>query len=395
MKTFDNIRYIGVDDDDIDLFESLYPMTGGISYNSYFIDDTHPAIVDAVDKRRCDDWLINISQVLDGSGRKPEYIIVQHAEPDHTGSLKALIKRFPDIRIVCTPKAGVMLDAFFEDVDIQSRLVTVADGDTMSLGHTQLRFVTAPMVHWPEVMMTYDETDSLLFSADAFGTFALWNSATGWDAEARRYYANIVGRYGSSVQAVMKKLDKIAVNAIAPLHGPLITDTIAHCVELYDKWSRYEPESDGVLVAYASIYGGTSDAARRLGVMLRAAGVEDVVPFDLCRHDVSYAVAEAFRVRRMVLACATYDGDLFPPMHSFLHHLASKRLTGRTVGLIENGAWAPVAARLMAEKLSQMRGNTVVKPLVSISGRLHRSDLPALGALAKALTDPSQFEAAE
>lgn len=387
MQSKSSIHYIGTNDDNLDLFEGQYPIPNGISYNSYFIADAHPAIIDAVDIRRQDDWIANIRARIDTLGCTPEYIIIQHAEPDHTGALRQLLTSplLPDIRIVCTPKCGEMLQAFIEDIDLSPRLHTVADGDTLSLGETQLRFITAPMVHWPEVMMTLDTTHETLFSADAFGTFAMWNSTAEWEDEARRYYTNIVGRFGANVQAVMRKLRDLSFHTIAPLHGPQLTDHLPYYWELYDRWSTYTPETRGVLVAYASIYGGTAEAARRLCDLLRQAGETEVIPFDLCRHHVSYAVAQAFRLDRIVLATATYDGDLFPAMSTFLHHLAAKRLSGRTVGLIENGAWAPVAARLMADQLSKMRSMTILDPVVTIRGRLHSSDLPTLTALATAL----------
>lgn len=381
-----NIRFIGAEDDNLDLFEGQYPVPAGISYNSYIIVDDQITVIDAVDTRRCGDWLESIENVLRETGRTPARLIVQHMEPDHSGSIGALISRYPDIRITCTAKAAAMLADFFEDIDFTSRCDTVGDGDTLSLGHTVLRFLTAPMVHWPEVMMTLDETDGVLFSADAFGSFAMSSAPEAWDAEARRYYTNIVGRFGPSVQAVMKKLTGQPFSVVAPLHGPVLTDRLAHYWQLYDKWSRYEPETEGVLVAYASIYGGTAEAARRMAAALREAGAGEVVLFDLGRHHVSYAVAEAFRLSRMVLCSVTYDGGLFPAMLDFLHHLESKRLTGRTVALIENGSWAPAAGRLMADSLARMKDMTVVAPALTIRSRLHRGDLPALRALAAALT---------
>lgn len=378
-----HIKFIGAEDDNLDLFEGQYPLPAGISYNSYLILDEHITIVDAVDIRRCGDWLASIADAL--GDKWPEYLIVQHVEPDHSGSISALIDRYPSIKIVCTAKAAAMLANFFEDVDFTSRCLTVTDARELSIGRTTLRFITAPMVHWPEVMMTLDITDGVLFSADAFGSFAMSGSTDAWDAEARRYYTNIVGRFGASVQAVMKKLTGMPFSVIAPLHGPILTHDLAHYWNLYQKWSTYTPETDGVLVAYASIYGGTAEAARRLGAALESAGASEVVLLDLCRHDVSYAVAEAFRLSHMALCSVTYDGALFPAMAEFLHHIERKKLSNRTVGLIENGSWAPVAARLMTDTLSRMSGITVVDPVVTLRSRLHRSDLPAIRALASAL----------
>ena len=380
-----DIKFVGAEDDNLDLFEGQYPIPGGISYNSYFVADDRVAVIDAVDVRRCGDWLASVASATCAAGGDPAYLIVQHVEPDHSGSVRAFVDRYPDATVVCTAKAAVMLANFFEDVDFTSRCHIVADGDSLCLGSHTLRFVTAPMVHWPEVMMTLDETDGVLFSADAFGSFAMSGSADAWDTEARRYYTNIVGRFGPSVQAVMKKLAERSFGIVAPLHGPVLTGNLAHYWQLYDKWSRYEPETRGVLVAYASIYGGTAEVARRMAAALDARGAGEVVLLDLCRHDVSYAVAEAFRLSHMVLCSITYDGGLFPAMHSFLHHIESKHLCGRRVGLVENGSWAPQAARLMADALSRMKGMTIVAPVLSIHSRLHCADLPVLGALADAL----------
>ena len=379
-----NIRFIGVEDDDLDLFEGQYPIPGGISYNSYLIEDEKTAVMDAVDIRRCDDWLQKLHAAL--NGRTPDYLVVQHMEPDHSGSIRAMLTRYPSTRVVTTPKAAAMLGNFFEGLDLSERIVTVCDGDTLSLGRTTLRFFTAPMVHWPEVMVTLDETDGVLFSADAFGSFAMSSSAGAWDDEARRYYCNIVGKYGANVQSIMKKLTGQPFGIVAPLHGPVLKDNLAHYWKLYDKWSRYEPETEGVLVAYASVYGGTAEAARRLANMLQDEGAGEVVTLDLCRHDVSYAVAEAFRLSRIALCCVTYDAALFPAMHNFLHHLAMKNFRNRPVALVENGSWAPVAGKLMADMLSQMRGMEVVSPAVTIRSRLHTTDIPALQALAQSLT---------
>lgn len=383
-----HISYIGADDDNLDLFEGQYPVPGGISYNSYLIDDDKIAVVDSVDSRRCEEWLSALKMNLP-EGRKPDYLIVQHVEPDHSGSVKAMLSEWPGVRIVCTAKAAAMLANFFEGIDFPGITMTVGEGDTLSLGRTLLKFHTAPMVHWPEVMITLDETDGVLFTADAFGSFAMSSDspAKAWPDEARRYYCNIVGRFGPSVQALMKKVSGLKFNTIAPLHGPVLSGNLGYYWTLYDKWSRYEAESDGVLVAYASIYGGTAEAAGQLAAELRRCGTEDVVLMDLCRHDVSYAVAEAFRLSRMALCSVTYDGSLFPAMSNFLHHIDSKKLSGRRVALIENGSWAPVAARLMTEALGKMKDMTVVSPVLSIRSRLHNDDIPTLKALASSLTE--------
>ena len=380
-----HIYFIGAEDDNLDLFEGLYPVPNGISYNSYIIDAKHPAIIDAVDIRRCDDWLTSVEIAVNRIGRKPEYLIVQHVEPDHSGSIRAIMERYPDMKIVATVKAIQMLGNFFEDIDFGQHTISVADGGTLDLGGATLNFITAPMVHWPEVMLTLEQNEGVLFSADAFGSFAMSSSTDAWDSEARRYYANIVGRFGTSVQALMKKLKGRQFSVIAPLHGPVLKNNLSHYWSLYDKWSRYEPESDGVLVAYASIYGGTAEAARRIAAMLESEGANDVTLIDLGRHNVSYAVAEAFRFKRMVLCSATYDADLFPPMHEFLHHIERKNLKNRTVGLVENGSWAPIAAKLMTDVISRMKDMTIVSPTVTLTSRIHRDNIPALEALAKAM----------
>lgn len=377
------IRFIGAEDDNLDLFEGQYPLTEGISYNSYLICDDKTAVVDAVDTRRCGDWLASLDRALGDTGKKPDYLIVQHMEPDHSGSIRAMMAKYPEVKIVCTAKAAAMLSNFFEDVDFSNHVQTVGDGDTLSLGRATLRFIAAPMVHWPEVMMTLDETDGVLFSADAFGSFALSTASpeSAWDTEARRYYTNIVGRFGPSVRAVMKKLSELNFSVIAPLHGPVLRENLEHYWKLYDKWSRYEPETRGVLVAYASIYGGTAEAARLIAAELIAADAGEIVLMDLNRHDVSYAVAEAFRLSGMVLCSVTYDGSLFPAMHAFLHHIECKRLTDRTVALVENGSWAPVAARLMTDELAKMKGIKIIEPPLTIHSRLHRNDMPLLHEL--------------
>ncbi|MDE6377132.1 MAG: MBL fold metallo-hydrolase, partial [Duncaniella sp.] len=378
------------DDDNLDLFEAQYPLPTGISYNSYFVDGgSLTAVIDAVDVRRTSDWLQAVAAEVERTGHAPSYLVIQHMEPDHSGSIREALELYPSIKIVCTAKAADMLPDFFSSVDFNDRIVIVKDGDSLPLGDTSLKFITAPMVHWPEVMMTLDERDGVLFSADAFGTFAMSTADTGesWDKEARRYYTNIVGRFGQSVQMLFKKLVNLKFSVIAPLHGPVLTGDLSRYWKLYDLWSRWEPESQGVLVAYASVYGGTAEAARRIAAELAREGVEDVVLFDLCRHDVSYGVAEAFRTAHMVLCSVTYDGMLFPAMYNFLHHLDAKKLQNRRVALVENGSWAPTAARHMADMLAKMKAMTIVEPVLSINSRLHAEDTPVITALSKALME--------
>lgn len=385
MELPENITFIGTDDDELDLFEGQYPLSAGISYNSYLIDSDKIAIVDAVDRRKSEVWLNMLQNEL--KERKPDYLIIQHMEPDHSGSLRELLRLYPDVKIVCSVPAKAMLTDYFEDLDFTDKVLTVKDGETLSLGCTSLRFLTAPMVHWPEVMLTYDETDGVLFSADCFGSFAMSGTEieSVWPGEARRYYTNIVGRFGSSVQALMKKLHGLTFSVIAPLHGPVLTENLAYYWGLYDKWSTYQPESEGVLVAYASIYGGTAHAAEMIAAELRNHGAADVVLMDLCRHDVSYAVAEAFRMRRLVACSVTYDAGVFPAMENFLHHIQAKKLKNRKVALVENGSWAPIAAKIMAAEFAKMDGMEVIPETVTLRSRLHKSDLPAIQSLASSL----------
>ena len=391
MNITDNIRYIGVDDTDIDLFESQYAVPEGVSYNSYLILDDEVAIMDSVDRRKCDEWLARLTDAL--AGRKPHYLVVQHIEPDHGGSIAAAMERWPEMKIVASVKAAPMLKQFFGAMDFTDRVIAVKEGDMLSLGRHTLQFVMAPMVHWPEVMVTYEQTERTLFSADAFGTFGILEgnitdteNREAWPDEARRYYYNICGKYGQPVQALLKKVGVLDVQRICPLHGPVLTENIAHYIGLYDKWSRYEPESEGVLIAYASIHGSTATAASILASMiqLRDKGVE-VKLIDLCRTDMSAAVAEAFRMKHMVLAASSYDGGLFTPMYEFLHRIQIKGYKGRRVGLIENGSWAPSAGRVMKEMLAEMKDIDLVEPMVTIRSTMQPTDEPTMKALAEAI----------
>lgn len=383
-KITDDITFIGTDDDNLDLFEGQYPLVAGISYNSFIIKDEKIAIVDAVDKRRITDWLANIDAALGNA--VPDYLIIHHMEPDHSGGIRSLLTKYPDLKLVCTKQAAVMLGNFFEDIDFSSNTIQVSDGQTLSLGKNhELKFLTAPMVHWPEVMMTVDLNQGFLFSSDAFGSFAMSSSTNAWPAEARRYYSNIVGRFGINVQAVLKKVAMHDIKYIVPLHGPILTENLEYHLDKYDKWSRYVPETRGVLVAYASIYGGTAEAARRLASMLEEEDAGEVVLLDLCRHDVSYAVSEAWRLSGLALCSVTYDADVFPAMHHFLHHLAQKKLTGRKVVIMGNGSWAPAAAAVMTKTIEAMKGMEIVAPPISLKSRLHKADIPALREMAKAL----------
>ena len=384
MNISDKIKYIGVDDTTLDLFESQYAVPDGVSYNSYVILDDKTAIMDTVDKRGMKDWENNLLNALDG--RNADYVIIQHMEPDHAGSLARLIELFPEITVVGNAKTFVMINQFFENINIKNSL-TVKEGDTLNLGSHTLTFVMAPMVHWPEVMVTYESSEKVLFSADGFGKFgalSLTENAD-WACEARRYYFNIVGKYGAPVQTLLKKASALDIKTICPLHGPVLSDNLGYYLDLYNTWSSYQPESKGVFIAYASIHGNTAYAAEQFAEMLRNKGVDNVVITDLSRCDIAEAVEDAFRYDRMVLAAASYDAGVFPIMQDFLHHLQAKAFQNRTVGLIENGSWAPTAAKTMRNILETMKNITIVEPVVTIKSVLKESDIPALDQLADAL----------
>lgn len=377
------ITYIGVDDTDLDLFEGLYTIPNGVSYNSYLIVDEKVAIIDSVDIRKCDEWLANLEAAL--SGKTPDYIVVHHMEPDHAGSLAAVVERYPNVKLVCTARAQQMLTQFFDGELFAQKCIVVGEGDTISLGEHTLTFYMAPMVHWPEVMVSYESKSKVLFSADAFGKFGALSHNEEWACEARRYYFNICGKYGVPVQTLLKKIAKLDVAAIYPLHGPLLTDNLEYYIGLYDCWSKYEVETDGVFIAYASIYGGTAAVAERFAQMLRDRGIPKVSSADLCRDDKAEAVEDAFRMGTLVLAAASYDGDVFPPMHEFLHHLQLKGFRSRRVAIIENGSWAPCAARAMMALLEPMKEIEVLSPTVTIRSRMKQSDIAALERLADAV----------
>lgn len=384
MNISDKIKYIGVDDTTLDLFESQYAVPDGVSYNSYVILDDKTAIMDTVDKRGMKDWENNLLNALDG--RNADYVIIQHMEPDHAGSLARLIELFPEITVVGNAKTFVMINQFFENINIKNSL-TVKEGDTLNLGSHTLTFVMAPMVHWPEVMVTYESSEKVLFSADGFGKFgalSLTENAD-WACEARRYYFNIVGKYGAPVQTLLKKASALDIKTICPLHGPVLSDNLGYYLDLYNTWSSYQPESKGVFIAYASIHGNTAYAAEQFAEMLRNKGVDNVVITDLSRCDIAEAVEDAFRYDRMVLAAASYDAGVFLIMQDFLHHLQAKAFQNRTVGLIENGSWAPTAAKTMRNILETMKNITIVEPVVTIKSVLKETDIPALDQLADAL----------
>ncbi|MCI8892750.1 MAG: FprA family A-type flavoprotein [Eubacterium sp.] len=382
----DSIKYIGVDDKDLDLFESQYVVPEGVTYNSYLILDEKTALMDTVDARGMEEWEQNLKAALDG--RKLDFLVISHLEPDHAGSIGRLLELYPDVVFVGNAKTFNMLPQFF-DIQLDDRSIVVKEGDSLPLGSHTLNFYMAPMVHWPEVMVTYESSEKILFSADGFGKFGAMDAEDdeGWACEARRYYFNIVGRYGTSVQALLKKAAKLDLAMICPLHGPILKENLDYYIGLYDTWSSYKPENKGVLIAYASIHGNTAKAAKKLAQMLREKGVEKVVVSDLAREDMAEVIEDAFRYDRMVLAAASYDGGVFPCMQDFLHHLQSKAYQKRTVGILENGSWGPTAGRTMKSILETMKNVSIVEPLVTIKSALKEENMADLEALADAIVD--------
>ena len=377
------IRYIGVDDTTIDLFESQYIVPNGISYNSYLITDEKIAIMDTVDRRKSDEWWTNLENALEG--RTPDYLVVQHMEPDHAGNIASALAKYPELKVVASAKAIQMLPQFFEDTCFEGRTIAVKEGDTLSLGAHTLQFFMAPMVHWPEVMVTYDQLDKVLFTADGFGKFGALAHEEEWACEARRYYFNICGKYGAQVQALLKKAAALDIVCICPLHGPILKENLGYYIGLYDTWSKYEVETEGVFIAYASIHGGTRKAAEKLAEILRTKGAPKVSVADLSRDDMAEAVEDAFRMSKLVVAAASYDGDVFPPMYDFLHHLKLKAYQKRRVGILENGSWAPCAGRVMKGMLEGMKDIEIIEPMVTIRSTLKQGDIPALETLADAI----------
>ncbi len=376
----EKIKYIGVDHTDIDLFESQYVVPNGVSYNSYLILDEKVAIMDTVDPRKSEEWMANLDTALEG--RTPDYLVVQHLEPDHAGTIDKVLEKYPAMQVVASDKAVKMMPQFFFTTRFEGRVIGVKEGGSLSLGGRTLHFVMAPMVHWPEVMVSYDSTDKVLFSADGFGKFGALCHEEEWACEARRYYFNICGKYGAPVQTLLKKAATLDIKIICPLHGPVLTENLGYYLNLYDIWSSYTPEVDGVLVAYASIHGNTGEAAKKFADILRAKGVNNVAVMDLAREDMSEAVEAAFMYSKLVVAAASYDSDVFPPMHDFLHHLAIKNYCNRRIGIIENGSWAPSAGRAMRNIIDRFKGVEVIEDVVTIMSRLKPEDVPALERLA-------------
>ena len=385
MNISPDIRYIGVDDLDIDLFENQYIVPEGMSYNSWLIADSQVAILDTADARLAEEWKRHLTQAL--ADRQPDYLVVHHMEPDHASLVAWAMEQYPAMQIVCSTQAAKMLPQFFEGIKTDGRVRIVKEGDTLPLGQHTLRFIGAPMVHWPEVLMSYEEKSGTLFSADAFGKFgALQHETDDWACEARRYYFNICGKYGTQVKNVLKKATSPCPQAICPLHGPVLRGAaLQQAVSLYETWSSYEPESEGVLVAYASIHGGTKKAAERLADMLREKGAKKVVLADLTRSDMAEVIEDAFRYPALVVAASSYDAGVFPVMHDFLYHLQIKNYQKRRLGIVENGSWAPTAGRVMKAMIEQMKDCEIVEPMVTIRSRMKEADLPQLDLLAQAM----------
>ncbi len=379
-----NVLYIGVDDTTLDLFESQYPVPNGVSYNSYLILDEKIAVMDTVDPRATDTWLVNLSEAL--AGAVPDYLIVSHMEPDHAASLAHFVARYPNAKIVGNVKTFVQIEQFFPGLLSAEQKYQVKEGDVLSLGKHSLTFIMAPMVHWPEVMVAYEQSEQILFSADAFGKFGALCNEEEWAEESRRYFLNIVGKYGIQVQGLLKKVANLELTTICPLHGPILTgDQMIAAVTLYQTWSSYQPENtEEIFLAYASIHGNTKAAALHLAEMLRAKGCK-VTTMDLTRTDLSYAVAEAFRCGKLVLATATYDGGVFPPMESFLHHLKSKNFQNRTIALMENGTWAPMAAKFMRADCEGFKAVDILPEIVTLRSVMNDASLAQMETLCDVL----------
>ena len=382
MTITKDIRYVGVNDHQIDLFEGIYEVPNGMAYNSYAIIDEKIAIMDSVDRAFGNEWLSNIESALEG--RKPDYLVVLHMEPDHSSNIASFLDAYPEAKVVSSNKSFVMMKQFF-GCDYTDRGVVVGEGDTLCLGKHTLSFITAPMVHWPEVIMCYDTCDKVLFSADAFGKFGALDVEEDWACEARRYYFGIVGKYGVQVQGLLKKAAKLDISVICSLHGPILSENIGYYVNLYDIWSSYRPESEGVVIAYTSVYGHTKVAVELLAETLRSRGCPKVTVTDLARDDMAEAVEDAFRYNKLVLATTTYNGDVFPFMKEFIHHLTERNYQNRTVGMIENGSWAPIAAKFMAKMLENSKNLTYTANNVKIFSALNDDSRAQVAALAQEL----------
>ncbi len=381
-KVTDSIIYVGADDKEMDLFESQYVTPNGISYNSYVILDDKIAIMDTVDERKTDEWMENVEKAV--NGKEPDYLVVSHMESDHSDNIANLVQKYPNMKVVGNPQIFRMISQFF-DLDLGERAINMKEGDILDLGKHKLHFIMAPMVHWPEVMMSYEETEKILFSADGFGKFGTLDTDEDWTCEARRYYFNIVGKYGANVQAVLKKAKNLDIKIICPLHGPILDENLEYYINKYDIWSSYRPEDDGVLVAYASIHGNTAKAAKKMAEILEEKGAKKVVVADLSRDDIAEAVEDAFRYDKIVVASSTYNMGIFPAMEHFLLHLQSKNYQNRKVGIIENGSWAPSSGKLMKEMFTKMKDITICEQMVTIKSAMKNENIEQMERLADEL----------
>ncbi len=381
----DSIKYIGVNDKKIDLFESQYRVQNGISYNSYVILDDKIAIMDTIDVKVTDEWLENLENTLED--RKPDYLIISHMEPDHAANIAKLAELYPNMQIVGNAKTFNMLPRFFNIENLDDRKVVVNEGSELNLGNHTLVFYMAPMVHWPEVMVTYEKSEKILFSADAFGKFGALDIDEPWEDEAARYYFNIVGKYGVQVQALLKKASNLEIDFICPLHGPVLSENISYYIDKYNKWSSYEPEEEGVLIAYASIHGNTKKAALEMAEILKLKGAKNVITRDLSREDSSEVILKAFQYNKLILASSTYDAGIFPPMEEFLQHLKSKNFQKRTIGLIENGSWGPMAAKLMRGIVETFKDINICDTTITIKSTMKEEDKEVMNELAEAILD--------
>lgn len=375
----DSIKYIGADDTTLDLFESQYIVPNGVSYNSYIIMDEKIAVMDTVDQRKTDEWFDNLNKALDG--KTPDYLVVSHLEPDHAANIQNFVEKYPTAKLVLSIKAKAMMPQFFEIDNLDDICITVKEGDTLELGEHKLTFIMAPMVHWPEVMVEYEEKEKILFSADGFGKFGALSADEDWACEARRYYFNIVGKYGAPVQTLLKKAANLDIKTICPLHGPILKENLEYYIDKYNTWSSYQPEDEGVLVAYASIHGNTEKAAKLIAKTLEEKGAPKVAITDLTRDDMAEAIEDAFRYSKLIIAASSYDGSVFPPMEDFLNRLSHKAYQNRTVGLVENGSWAPCAARAMKGFVENMKNITICDNTVTIKSTLKDADMDSVSAL--------------
>ena len=383
-KISESIIYVGVDDKEMNLFENQYNTPNGISYNSYVILDEKVAIMDTVDKRKTSDWMKNIEKILDG--KEPDYLVVSHMESDHSDNIANLVAKYPNMKVVGNLQTFKMIAQFF-DLDLKEKSIIVKEGDVLDLGIHKLHFIMAPMVHWPEVMLSYEENEKVLFSADGFGKFGTLDTQEDWTCEARRYYFNIVGKYGANVQCVLKKLSNIEVKTICPLHGPILSENLEYYINKYDIWSRYIPEDDGVLIAYASIHGNTENVAKKMAEILNQKGAKKVVITDLAKDDMAEAIEDAFRYDKMIVASSTYNMEIFPCMEQFLNHLKGKNYQNRKVGIIENGSWAPNSGKLMKEIFEKMKNITICKDLITIKSTMKENNIIQMEKLADEILD--------